>query len=184
MSAVLRRYKDLFPVIGKRVMIDPTSAIIGDVRLADDVSIWPLVAARGDVNYIQIGARSNIQDGSVLHVTHKSARNPEGNPLIVGEDVTVGHKVMLHGCTIGNRVLVGMGSILLDGVVVEDDVMIGAGSLVPQHKRLESGYLYLGSPVKQIRPLKEAEIEGLRYSANNYVKWKDDYLDQNSQTQP
>ncbi|MEZ2583915.1 gamma carbonic anhydrase family protein [Kluyvera intermedia] len=184
MSAVLRRYKDLFPVIGDRVMIDASSVIVGDVRLADDVSIWPLVAARGDVNYIQIGARSNIQDGSVLHVTHKSAKNPQGNPLIVGEDVTVGHKVMLHGCTIGNRVLVGMGSILLDGVIVEDDVMIGAGSLVPQHKRLESGYLYLGSPVKQIRPLKEAEHEGLRYSANNYVKWKDDYLSQDSQTQP
>ncbi|WP_368299585.1 gamma carbonic anhydrase family protein [Kluyvera sichuanensis] len=184
MSAVLRRYKDLFPVIGDRVMIDDSSVIVGDVRLADDVSIWPLVAARGDVNYIQIGARSNIQDGSVLHVTHKSTKNPEGNPLIVGEDVTVGHKVMLHGCTIGNRVLVGMGSILLDGVVVEDDVMIGAGSLVPQHKRLESGYLYLGSPVKQVRPLKEAELEGLRYSANNYVKWKDDYLDQDNQTQP
>ena len=184
MSAVLRRYKDLFPVIGDRVMIDTSSVIVGDVRLADDVSIWPLVAARGDVNYIQIGARSNIQDGSVLHVTHTSAKNPQGNPLIVGEDVTVGHKVMLHGCTIGNRVLVGMGSILLDGVIVEDDVMIGAGSLVPQHKRLESGYLYLGSPVKQIRPLKEAELEGLRYSANNYVKWKDDYLSQDSQTQP
>ncbi|VDZ86138.1 gamma carbonic anhydrase family protein [Kluyvera intermedia] len=184
MSAVLRRYKDLFPVIGDRVMIDASSVIVGDVRLADDVSIWPLVAARGDVNYIQIGARSNIQDGSVLHVTHQSAKNPQGNPLIVGEDVTVGHKVMLHGCTIGNRVLVGMGSILLDGVIVEDDVMIGAGSLVPQHKRLESGYLYLGSPVKQIRPLKEAELEGLRYSANNYVKWKDDYLSQDSQTQP
>ena len=184
MSSVLRRYKDLFPVIGDRVMIDDSSVIVGDVRLADDVSIWPLVAARGDVNYIQIGARSNIQDGSVLHVTHKSAKNPDGNPLIVGEDVTVGHKVMLHGCTIGNRVLVGMGSILLDGVVVEDDVMIGAGSLVPQHKRLESGYLYLGSPVKQIRPLKEAELEGLRYSANNYVKWKNDYLDQDNHTQP
>ena len=184
MSAVLRRYKDLFPVIGDRVMIDASSVIVGDVRLADDVSIWPLVAARGDVNYIQIGARSNIQDGSVLHVTHKSAKNPQGNPLIVGEDVTVGHKVMLHGCTIGDRVLVGMGSILLDGVVVEDDVMIGAGSLVPQHKRLESGFLYLGSPVKQIRPLKEAELEGLRYSANNYVKWKDDYLSQDSQPQP
>lgn len=184
MSAVLRRYKDLFPVIGDRVMIDDSSVIVGDVRLADDVSIWPLVAARGDVNYIQVGARSNIQDGSVLHVTHKSAKNPEGNPLIVGEDVTVGHKVMLHGCTIGNRVLVGMGSILLDGVVVEDDVMIGAGSLVPQHKRLESGYLYLGSPVKQVRPLKEAELEGLRYSANNYVKWKNDYLEQDNQTQP
>ena len=184
MSAVLRRYKDLFPVIGDRVMIDASSVIVGDVRLADDVSIWPLVAARGDVNYIQIGARSNIQDGSVLHVTHKSAKNPQGNPLVVGEDVTVGHKVMLHGCTIGDRVLVGMGSILLDGVVVEDDVMIGAGSLVPQHKRLESGFLYLGSPVKQIRPLKEAELEGLRYSANNYVKWKDDYLNQDNQTQP
>lgn len=184
MSAVLRRYKDLFPVIGDRVMIDASSVIVGDVRLADDVSIWPLVAARGDVNYIQIGARSNIQDGCVLHVTHKSAKNPQGNPLIVGEDVTVGHKVMLHGCTIGDRVLVGMGSILLDGVVVEDDVMIGAGSLVPQHKRLESGFLYLGSPVKQIRPLKEAELEGLRYSANNYVKWKDDYLNQDNQTQP
>lgn len=184
MTAVLRRYKELFPAIGDRVMIDASSVIVGDVRLANDVSIWPLVAARGDVNYIQIGARSNIQDGSVLHVTHKSAKNPEGNPLIVGEDVTVGHKVMLHGCTIGNRVLVGMGSILLDGVIVEDDVMIGAGSLVPQHKRLESGFLYLGSPVKQVRPLKEAELEGLRYSANNYVKWKDDYLNQDNQTQP
>ena len=186
MSAVLRSYKDLYPKIGQRVMVDATSVVIGDVRVADDVGIWPLVAIRGDVNYVQIGARSNIQDGSVLHVTHKSAYNPEGNPLIIGEEVTVGHKVMLHGCTIGNRVLVGMGSILLDGVVVEDDVMIGAGSLVPQNKRLASGFLYLGSPVKQIRPLTEAEIEGLKYSANNYVKWKDDYLDQaqESHTQP
>ena len=101
-----------------------------------------------------------------------------------GEDVTVGHKVMLHGCIIGNRVLVGMGSILLDGVVVEDDVMIGAGSLVPQNKRLESGYLYLGSPVKQIRPLSDEEKAGLQYSANNYVKWKDEYLSQSNHTQP
>ena len=184
MSAVLRPYKDLFPKQGDRVMIDSSSVVIGDVRLGDDVSIWPLVAIRGDVNYVAIGARTNIQDGSVLHVTHKSSYDPEGNPLIVGEEVTVGHKVMLHGCTIGNRVLVGMGSILLDGVVVEDDVMIGAGSLVPQNKRLESGFLYLGSPVKQIRPLTEAEIEGLKYSANNYVKWKNDYLDQESQNHP
>jgi len=184
MSAVLRPYKDLFPKMGERVMIDPSSVLIGDVRMDDDVSIWPLVAIRGDVNYVTIGARTNIQDGSVLHVTHKSSYNPEGNPLIIGEEVTVGHKVMLHGCTIGNRVLVGMGSILLDGVVVEDDVMIGAGSLVPQNKRLESGYLYLGSPVKQVRRLKETEIEGLKYSANNYVKWKDDYLDQENHTHP
>ncbi len=184
MPAVLRPYRDLFPKIGQRVMIDSTSVVIGNVRLAEDVGIWPLVVIRGDVNYVEIGVRSNIQDGSVLHVTHKSSFNPEGNPLLIGEDVTVGHKVMLHGCTIGNRVLVGMGSILLDGAVIEDDVMIGAGSLVPQNKRLESGYLYLGSPVKQIRPLKEAEIEGLKYSANNYVKWKDEYLDQDNQIQP
>ncbi len=167
-----------------RVMIDDSSVVIGDVRLADDVGIWPLVVIRGDVHYVQIGARTNIQDGSMLHVTHKSSYNPDGNPLTIGEDVTVGHKVMLHGCTIGNRVLVGMGSILLDGAIVEDDVMIGAGSLVPQNKRLESGYLYLGSPVKQIRPLSDEEKAGLRYSANNYVKWKDEYLDQGNQTQP
>ena len=184
MSANLRPYKDLFPQTGQRVMIDATSVAIGDVRMADDVSIWPLVAIRGDVNYVAIGARTNIQDGSVLHVTHKSSSNPQGNPLIIGEEVTVGHKVMLHGCTIGNRVLVGMGSILLDGVVVEDDVMIGAGSLVPQNKRLESGYLYFGNPVKQIRPLTEAERAGLLYSANNYVQWKNDYLDQENHTQP
>ncbi|XTZ38824.1 gamma carbonic anhydrase family protein [Salmonella enterica] len=184
MSAVLRPYKDLYPSVGQRVMVDATSVVIGDVRIGDDVGIWPLVVIRGDVNHVEIGARSNIQDGSVLHVTHKSAADPEGNPLIIGEDVTVGHKVMLHGCTIGNRVLVGMGSILLDGAIIEDDVMIGAGSLVPQNKRLESGYLYLGSPVKQIRPLKEAEIAGLKYSASNYVKWKNDYLDQDNQTIP
>ncbi|WP_449550526.1 gamma carbonic anhydrase family protein [Lelliottia amnigena] len=184
MSAVLRPFKDLFPQKGDRVMIDSRSVVVGDVRMADDVSIWPLVAIRGDVNHVMIGSRTNIQDGSVLHVTHKSTHNPEGCPLIVGEDVTIGHKVMLHGCTIGNRVLVGMGSILLDGVIVEDDVMIGAGSLVPQNKRLESGYLYLGSPVKQIRPLNEAEIAGLQYSANNYVKWKDEYLAQENQIQP
>ncbi|ESS58887.1 gamma carbonic anhydrase family protein [Kosakonia cowanii] len=184
MSTVLRPYKDLFPTIGQRVMVDPTSVVVGDVRMAEDVGIWPLVVIRGDVNYVEIGARTNIQDGSVLHVTHKSSYNPEGNPLLIGEDVTVGHKVMLHGCTIGHRVLVGMGSIVLDGAVIEDEVMIGAGSLVPQNKRLQSGYLYLGSPVKQIRPLTEAEIEGLKYSANNYVKWKDEYLTQESQITP
>ncbi|WP_416411429.1 gamma carbonic anhydrase family protein [Pantoea sp. App145] len=184
MSTALRPYKSSYPQTGDRVMIDKSSVVVGDVVLGDDVSIWPLVAIRGDVNQVMIGARTNIQDGCVLHVTHKSASNPAGYPLVIGEDVTVGHKAMLHGCTIGDRVLVGMGSILLDGVIVEEDVMIGAGSLVPPGKRLESGYLYLGSPVKQIRPLNETEIEGLRYSANNYVGWKNDYLAQESQTQP
>lgn len=184
MSAAIRPFKEMTPRSGKRVMVDVTSVVIGDVVLGDDVSIWPLVVIRGDVNKVEIGARSNIQDGSVLHVTHKSATNPAGNPLILGEDVTVGHKAMLHGCTIGNRVLIGMGSIVLDGVCIEDDVMVGAGSLVPPGKKLERGYLYLGSPVKQIRPLTEQEIEGLRYSANNYVSWKNEYLAQESQTQP
>lgn len=184
MSEALRPYKNHFPQTGDRVMIDRSSVIVGDVQLADDVSIWPLVAIRGDVNKVVIGKRSNIQDGSVLHVTHKSTSNPEGYPLLIGEDVTVGHKAMLHGCRIGDRVLVGMGSILLDGVIVEEDVMIGAGSLVPPGKRLESGYLYVGSPVKQVRPLSETEIAGLLYSSNNYVGWKNEYLDQESQIQP
>jgi len=184
MTSALRPYKDLFPQIGQRVMVDPSSVVVGDVIMGDDVSIWPLVAIRGDVNQVRIGARTNVQDGSVLHVTHKSASNPQGFPLIIGEDVTVGHKAMLHGCTIGDRVLVGMGSILLDGVIVEEEVMIGAGSLVPPGKRLESGYLYLGSPVRQIRPLNDNEKEGLRYSANNYVAWKDDYLAGDNQIQP
>ncbi|ROR03430.1 gamma carbonic anhydrase family protein [Erwinia sp. JUb26] len=184
MSHNVRAYKGVNPQLGERVMIDPTSVIIGNVVMGDDVGVWPLVVIRGDVNQVTIGKRTNIQDGSVLHLTHKSAANPHGFPLIVGEDVTVGHKAMLHGCTIGNRVLVGMGAILLDGVVVEDDVMIGAGSLVAPGKRLESGYLYLGSPAKKARPLTEAEIAGLLYSANNYVTWKNDYLAEESQTQP
>lgn len=175
-SGNVRGYRGMFPIIGENVMIDASSVVIGKVTLGNDVSIWPLVAIRGDVNDIHIGARSNIQDGSVLHITHGSEKNPEGNPLIIGEDVTVGHKAMLHGCTIGNRVLVGMGSIILDGAVIEDDVMIGAGSLVPPRKHLESGYLYLGSPAKKIRPLSQEEIEGLEYSAANYVRWKNDYI--------
>lgn len=176
MNKPLRSYLGIYPSLEPRVFIDPSSVVIGDVRLAKDVSIWPLSVLRGDVNYIAIGARTNIQDGSVLHVTHKSASNPEGNPLIIGEDVTVGHKVMLHGCTIGNRVLVGMGSIVIDGAIIEDDVVIGANSLVTQGKRLESGCLYMGSPAKAIRKLTDAELAHLRYSANNYVEWKNNYL--------
>ncbi|WP_213994109.1 gamma carbonic anhydrase family protein [Sodalis sp. dw_96] len=179
-SGSLRPYQGMVPKLGQRIMIDPSSVVIGDVSLADDVSIWPLVAIRGDVNKIIIGARSNIQDGSVLHVTHKSDYNPPGNPLIIGENVTIGHKAMLHGCTIGNRVLVGMGSILLDGALIEDDVMIGAGSLVAPGKRLASGYLYVGSPARRVRALTPKEIGGFIYSANNYVRWKDEYLAQGS----
>ena len=176
LSNNIRTYKGILPLIKDRVYVDPSAIIVGDIELGDDVSIWPLVAARGDVNHIAIGSRSNIQDGTVLHVTRKSPNNSDGNPLIIGEDVTVGHLCMLHGCTIGNRVLVGMGAIIMDGVTVEDDVFIGAGSLVPPNKVLKSGYLYVGNPIKQARPLKESESVFLKQSAQNYIELKNDYL--------
>jgi carbonic anhydrase/acetyltransferase-like protein (isoleucine patch superfamily) len=172
----IRPYKGVFPSFSSDIYIDNSAVLVGDITLSADVSIWPLVAARGDVNTITVGARTNIQDGSVLHVTRKSPNNPQGNPLIIGEDVTVGHKCMLHGCQLGNRILVGMGAIIMDGVVVEDDVFIGAGSLVPPNKILVSGYLYVGNPVKQVRPLKQSEADFLKQSAINYVELKNDYL--------
>ncbi len=176
--ATLRSYKGISPRVEESVYVDSSSVLVGDITIGKDSSIWPLVAARGDVNNITIGERSNIQDGTVLHVTKKSQTQPEGFPLVIGDDVTVGHKVMLHGCTIKNRVLVGMATTILDGAVVEDDVMIGAGSLVPPNKVLESGYLYLGNPVRQARPLKEQELAFLKESADGYVANKNDYLHQ------
>ncbi|KZY42063.1 MULTISPECIES: gamma carbonic anhydrase family protein [Pseudoalteromonas] len=172
----IRSYKGITPTYDNSVYIDESSVLVGDITLGKDSSVWPLVAARGDVNYIRIGERTNIQDGSVLHLTRASKSNPDGYPLIIGDDVTVGHKVMLHGCQLGNRILVGMGAIVMDNAVVEDDVIIGGGSLVPPNKRLESGYLYVGSPVKQARPLTEQERAFLKISADNYVQLKDEYL--------
>jgi len=172
----IRAYKGITPKLAPGVYVDESSVLVGDIELAEDVSIWPLVAARGDVNFIRIGARTNIQDGSVLHLSRRSKGKPEGSPLIIGEDVTVGHKVMLHGCRLGNRILVGMGAIVMDDVIVEDDVIIGAGSLVPPGKRLQSGYLYVGSPVRQARPLNDAEKAFLAESAANYVILKNEYL--------
>ncbi|OXS16580.1 gamma carbonic anhydrase family protein [Zobellella denitrificans] len=174
--ATLKSYNGISPRLGKDVFVEESAVLYGNIELGDDASIWPLVAARGDVNYIRIGARTNIQDGTVLHVTRKSAARPDGLPLLIGEDVTIGHKAMLHACTIGNRVLVGMGCIILDGAEVGDDVIIGAGSLVPPGKKLEPGYLYVGSPVRQARPLTEAEKAFLPESADNYVRLKDEYL--------
>jgi len=176
----LRKYNGISPALGHSNYIDLSSVLVGDITLGDDVSIWPLVAARGDVNTITIGARTNVQDGTVLHVTRKSEHNPTGNPLIIGEDVTIGHKCMLHGCTLGDRILVGMGAIIMDGAVVEDDVFIGAGSLIPPNKTLLSGYLYVGNPVKQARKLKESEVDFLKQSATNYIELKNDYLNQDS----
>ncbi len=174
----LRSYKGITPFLGSNVYIDSSAILVGDITLSDDVSLWPLVAARGDVNKISIGARTNIQDGSVLHVTRKSASNPDGNPLIIGEDVTVGHKCMLHGCQLGDRILVGMGAIIMDGVAVEDDVFIGAGSVVTPNKTLKSGFLYVGNPAKKVRPLKASEVAFLKQSSINYVELKNDYLNE------
>lgn len=172
----LRPFRKVLPVIGTRVFIDDSAVVIGDVTLGDDVNIWPLVAIRGDVQSVKIGARSNVQEGSVLHVSRKSDKNPEGFPLRIGEDVTVGHKAMLHGCAIGNRVLIGMGSIVLDGAIIEDDVLLAAGALVPPGKTLEKGFLYRGSPAQKARALSAQEIQELKDSALNYVILKDEYL--------
>ncbi len=174
----IRSYKGTFPSIPESTYVDESAVLVGDITLGKDSSVWPLVAARGDVNYIRIGDRTNIQDGSVLHLTRASTSNPDGYPLIIGDDVTVGHKVMLHGCRLGNRILVGMGAIVMDNAVVEDDVIIGGGALVPPNKTLESGYLYVGSPVKQARPLTEHELAFLKVSADNYVRLKDEYLEE------
>jgi len=171
----LRPYTGIPPVIGERVYVDPTAVVIGKVTLGDDASLWPCVVARGDVNSISVGARSNVQDLTMLHVTHDGPYSPGGFPLIIGADVTVGHKCLLHACTVGDRCLVGMGSIIMDGAVVEDEVLLGAGSLVSPGKRLESGHLYRGSPAQKIRPLTAEEREMLRYSAAHYVRLKDRY---------
>lgn len=173
----VRTWQGITPKLGDQVLVDPSAVVLGDVEIGEDSSVWPQATVRGDVHRIRIGARSSIQDASVLHVTHAGPFNEDGYPLTIGDDVTVGHQVTLHGCSIGSRVLVGIGSIVLDGVTVEDEVMIGANSLVPPGKTLESGYLYVGSPVKQIRPLTEKEKEFFSYSAKNYVRLKDLHLD-------
>ncbi len=180
-GAAIRSFNNTAPTLGDRVYIDPCALLIGDVTVGADSSVWPFAVARGDMHSIRIGERSSIQDNAVLHITHAGPFNPDGFPLTIGDDVTVGHSACLHGCTIGNRVLVGIGATVLDGVVVEDEVIIGAGTLVPPGKRLESGYLYVGSPAKQSRPLKDSEKAFFKYSAANYVKLKDQYLEQSGE---
>jgi carbonic anhydrase/acetyltransferase-like protein (isoleucine patch superfamily) len=172
----IKAYQDKFPIVGKNVLIDETAVVIGDVVLGDDVSIWPMCVLRGDVNHIEIGSRTNIQDGCVLHVTHRGEHSPAGYPLWVGDDVTVGHRVVLHGCRIGNHCLIGIGAIVMDGAVIADEVILGAGSLVPPGRTLESGFLYLGSPARKARSLTAQERVFLPYSATHYVSLKNNYL--------
>ena len=172
---MIRSYRDKTPIIGEGSYIDDSAMVIGDVVIGEHCSVWPMTVIRGDINIIRIGDRSNIQDGSVLHVTHRGDFNPDGAALHIGDEVTVGHKALLHGCSIGNRCLIGMGSIVTDNAVVEDHVIIGSGSLVPPGQRLVSGYLYLGNPAVQKRSLSDREIDYLAYVAEHYVLLQQHY---------
>ncbi|GLR63418.1 gamma carbonic anhydrase family protein [Marinospirillum insulare] len=165
----IRSYQGVIPKLAKDVFVDPTAVVIGDVELGEGASVWPMAVVRGDMHRIRIGKATSVQDGAVLHITHASDFNPDGFPLIIGEEVTIGHKAILHGCTLGNRILVGMGAIVMDGATVEDEVIIAAGALVPPGKTLPSGYVYAGNPARQMREITEKERAFFSYSAANYV---------------
>ena len=158
------------PSLAPGAFVHPRAAVIGDVELGADASVWPQAVLRGDVNFIRVGAASNIQDGAVLHVSHRTLQDPAGSPLVIGARVTVGHLVILHGCTLGDECLVGMGSIVMDGAVLEPRVLLGAGSLVPEGKILQGGHLYLGRPAKLVRVLNADELAYFAYSARHYVE--------------
>ena len=172
----LSTYLNTKPVVGERVFLHVSAQIIGDVTLGDDSSIWCNTVLRGDVNRIVVGRGSNVQDLTMCHVSHKTADHPDGSPLIIGDFVTVGHSVILHGCRIGNQCLIGMGSIIMDDVVIPERVMIGAGSLISPGKVLESGMLYMGRPAKAVRALTDEEMAYLQYSAEHYIHTKNNYL--------
>lgn len=172
----IRQFGDLKPQIHSSAFVDDTALIIGDAILEQDCSIWPIAVIRGDINTVHIGKRSNIQDGTIIHVTHAGKYNPAGFKTDVGNNVTVGHRCILHGCTIADNSLIGMGVCLMDGVTVESNVIVGAGSLVTPGKVLTSGYLWLGAPARRVRPLNDQELEFLTYSAQYYVQLKNKHL--------
>ena len=173
----IRPYRGVLPTLGARAYIDPQASVIGDVVLGEDVSIWPFTVVRGDVNFVRIGDRTNIQDGSVIHVSHDGPHAKlSGFATCIGSDVTIGHKAIIHACTIEDAVLIGMGAVVLDGAVIKKHAFIGAGALVPPGKVVGEGELWLGNPAKKARLLTEAQIEALYYSAGHYVRLKDEYL--------
>src|SRR5882724_6470140 len=175
MTSSLRPYLGIVPTLGARVFVDAAAVVIGRVSIGDDSSVWPTAVLRGDVQSISIGARTSVQDGSVLHVTSPNPSYPQGLPLVVGNDVTIGHTVTLHACTISDFCLIGMGSIVLDAVHIEEYVMVGAGSVVTPRAKLVTKGLYVGNPARRIRDLKESELEMIKHSALHYVKVKDNY---------
>lgn len=172
------RFMQLQPVLGLRVFVSPQAHVSGAVSLGDDVSIWPMAVLRGDVNRITIGDRCNIQDNAVLHVTHEGPDTPDGGPLTLAEEVTVGHGAILHACSIGPRCLIGMGAIIMDNAKLAAEVMIAAGAVVTPGTQVPSGTLWKGNPARLSRALSEHEIKMLRYSAEHYVRLKDLYLAQ------
>ncbi|MGB4498257.1 MAG: gamma carbonic anhydrase family protein [Methylococcaceae bacterium] len=176
----LRVFNNQTPQLGKDVYIDDSAIVIGAVTLGDNVSVFPTAVIRGDVETITIGENTNVQDGAILHVSHQGKFSDVGHPLKIGKSVTIGHRAVIHGCTVGDYCLIGIGAIIMDDAVLEDYVMLGAGSLVPPNKKLESGYLYVGSPAKQSRSLNENEKEFLRYSAEHYVILKNRHLENQS----
>ncbi len=171
---MIRAFKNALPEIDPTVYIDTNAVVIGNVKIGQDSSIWPMTVLRGDINEIIIGQRTNIQDGTVVHVTHAGDFNPNGFATHIGNEVIVGHKAVLHGCTIHDHVLIGIGAIVMDGVVIESNVMVGAGSLVAPNKRLTTG-LWIGSPAKKVRDLTDKEMAFLKYSADYYVALKNQY---------
>jgi len=172
----IRPWREWSPELGPRVWVDRAATVIGRVTIGADSSIWPGVVIRGDVNFIRIGARTSVQDNSVLHVASDRLAGEGGIPLLIGDDCTVGHGVILHACTVGNRCLIGMGAIVMDGAVLGDEVIVGAGALVPAGKKLPSRTLWVGSPARLSRALTEKEIAYLAESAAHYVALKDEYL--------
>jgi carbonic anhydrase/acetyltransferase-like protein (isoleucine patch superfamily) len=173
----IRPYLDKTPILGERSYIDPAATVIGDVILGEDVSIWPGTVVRGDVNFVRVGARTNIQDGTVVHVSHDGPHAKLGGfATVIGADVTIGHKAIIHACKIEDAVLIGMGAVVLDGAVVKKHGFVGAGALVAPGKIVGEGELWLGNPAKKVRMLSDAEIEALYYSAQHYVRLKNQYL--------
>ncbi|UCN00900.1 gamma carbonic anhydrase family protein [Sulfurimonas sp. SWIR-19] len=174
---MLHVYKNITPSIGAKSWIAPSADVIGDVTCGEDCSIWFGCVVRGDVHYIKIGNRVNIQDLSMIHVTHyKKEDKSDGNPTVIGDDVTIGHRVMLHGCTIEKACLIGMSATILDGAVIGKESIVGAGSLVTKNKVFPPRSLIMGSPAKVVRALNDDEIKELYASASRYVEFKEDYV--------
>jgi gamma-carbonic anhydrase len=166
---MLHPFQGHWPELGQNVFLVDSAEVIGDVSIGRDSSLWFHVVVRGDVNRINIGERTNVQDGSVIHVTHKK------HPTIIGDDVTIGHNVTLHGCRVGNRCLIGMGAVIMDGVEIGDDVLIAAGALVTPGTIVPSGTLYAGSPARLKRNLTQEEIDSIALSAQNYLGYVERY---------